>query len=101
MSLHTIQKILKSREIEVLELIAVGHTAKECAHEMHVSEATVKQYLTVIYRVLRVNDWGDPRVRAVLWYRDELANGQEQTKSSDADSGPSESAQSIPSSDRR
>lgn len=47
---------LSSRELEVLRLVADGHSNKEIAAELHVSLATVKTHLIHVFRKLDVND---------------------------------------------
>ncbi|WP_026928933.1 response regulator [Glycomyces tenuis] len=47
---------LSERELEVLALIAKGHSNREAAAELFISEATVKTHLTHIYAKLEVND---------------------------------------------
>ncbi|GAA4902072.1 two component transcriptional regulator, LuxR family [Stackebrandtia albiflava] len=47
---------LSPREVEVLSLIARGHTNKEAARELFISEATIKTHLLHIYAKLEVKD---------------------------------------------
>lgn len=47
---------LSSRELQVLQLVAEGHSNKEIASELHVSPATVKTHLIHVFRKLDVND---------------------------------------------
>jgi DNA-binding NarL/FixJ family response regulator len=54
---------LSPRELEVLELIAAGHTNKEIATELDISNQTVKNHVSSILRKLAVND----RTQAVVY----------------------------------
>jgi DNA-binding NarL/FixJ family response regulator len=47
---------LSDRELEVLSLIAQGHTNRSAAAQLFISEATVKTHLLHIYAKLDVND---------------------------------------------
>lgn len=47
---------LTSREIQVLRLIAKGHTNKQIGQELYISEKTVKNHITNIFRKLQVED---------------------------------------------
>lgn len=47
---------LSGREIEVLTLVAQGHSNKEIAKQLHISTATVKTHLIHIYGKLGVSD---------------------------------------------
>lgn len=47
---------LTSREIEVLELIAEGMINKEIAKQLYISEKTVKNHVSNIFRKLNVSD---------------------------------------------
>lgn len=47
---------ISQRELEVLELIAEGHSNRDTAARLFISEATVKTHLTHIYAKLAVND---------------------------------------------
>lgn len=54
---------LSTREIEVLDCVAQGFSNKEIAHELFVTEQTIKNHMTSVLRKLDVND----RVQAVLY----------------------------------
>lgn len=54
---------LTDRELEILKAIAEGHTNKEIAEIFFLSEKTIKNYATNIYRKLEVKD----RVQATLY----------------------------------
>lgn len=54
---------LTEREIEVLQLIAQGMSNQEIAHKLYLSEKTVKNHLTNIFRKINVTD----RTQAVLY----------------------------------
>ena len=47
---------LSQRELEVLRLVAAGHTNREAAARLFITEATVKTHLLNIYAKLEVND---------------------------------------------
>jgi DNA-binding NarL/FixJ family response regulator len=49
-------KVLNGRQLELLRLIAAGKTTSETALEMHVSESTVKWYLSEIFTKLDVGN---------------------------------------------
>jgi len=53
---------LTARELDVLRRVALGHTNREVALATHLSEATVKTYLTRILAKLQLRD----RVQAVI-----------------------------------
>jgi NarL family two-component system response regulator YdfI len=53
--------VLTDREIEVLEAVARGDTSKQAAHQLGITERTVKAHLTSIYNKLGV----DSRAAAV------------------------------------
>lgn len=54
---------LTDREMDVLGLIAKGHSNKEIAQKLTISEKTVKNHITNIFRKLEVED----RTQAVLF----------------------------------
>lgn len=60
---QSLQDILTNREIDVLCLMAVGHKNEEIATELVISEQTVKNHITNIFRKLNV----ETRVEAVLY----------------------------------
>jgi DNA-binding NarL/FixJ family response regulator len=47
---------LSPREVQVLELVAIGHTNAEIGRELHISEATVKTHLLRSFSKLDVSD---------------------------------------------
>ena len=53
---------LTSRELEVLSYVARGYINKQVAHELYVSEQTVKNHMSSILRKLDAND----RTQAVV-----------------------------------
>jgi DNA-binding NarL/FixJ family response regulator len=53
---HATDDALTEREIEVLRLIAAGNANKQIAHELSISEATVKSRITNILSKLGAND---------------------------------------------
>ena len=54
---------LTDREREILALVAKGHANKRIAHELQISENTVKNHVTRIFQALDVTD----RTQAALW----------------------------------
>ncbi len=58
---HQVQP-LTVRELEVLESLARGHSNKEIARELGISEQTVKNHVSAIMRKFRVSD----RTQAVI-----------------------------------
>lgn len=47
---------LTKQQVRILEMVAEGLTNKEIAEDIHVTVRTVKNYLTVIYSILQVNN---------------------------------------------
>lgn len=60
------QDFLSRREFEVLKLIGQGKTNQEISENLHLSEGTVKNYITRILQNLGQFDVKD-RVQAALW----------------------------------
>jgi DNA-binding NarL/FixJ family response regulator len=50
------QESLSPRELQVLALVAVGHTNAEIGRELHIAEATVKTHLLRAFTKLDVSD---------------------------------------------
>ena len=66
-----IEKIdrLSKREYEILSLVSSGYNNKEIGHELFISEKTVKNHITNIFKKLEVED----RVQAVIFaYTNEI-----------------------------
>ena len=62
-----IEELLTARELEVFELLLCGLKNREIAEELHLSEGTVRIYLSTIYSKLGVNS----RSQAIL-YKDKF-----------------------------
>ncbi len=60
---QSIYSPLSPRELQVLELVAAGHTNKEIARSLDISNQTVKNHISSILRKLAVND----RTQAVVY----------------------------------
>lgn len=60
--------LLTPREVEVLSLMAQGHTNSTIASELYVSEAAVRKHVGGIFSKLPLHDGEDRRVSAVLTY---------------------------------
>lgn len=61
---------LSKRELEVLKLIGQGKNNQEIAEMLHLTEGTVRNYVTRILSQLDLRD----RVQAVLWAQQHLLN---------------------------
>ena len=55
-ALHAAEEPLSAREVDILALVAAGKANKVVAHELSVSEQTVKAHLRTIFQKLGVND---------------------------------------------
>lgn len=55
---------LSEREIEVLQVLAQGHTNKEIADQLYLAEGTVKNYVTSILQKIGVRDRTQAAIRA-------------------------------------
>jgi DNA-binding NarL/FixJ family response regulator len=67
-SSNSYQELLSKREIGVLKLVGQGKNNQEIAQELHLSEGTVKNYVTQILNKLDMRD----RVQAALWTQKNL-----------------------------
>jgi DNA-binding NarL/FixJ family response regulator len=54
---------LNSRELEILQQVKLGHSNREIAQALHLSEGTVKNYVTTLLAKLGMRD----RTQAALW----------------------------------
>ena len=59
---------LNSREVEILHQVKLGHTNREIAEILHLSEGTVKNYITTLLSKLNLRD----RTQAALWAQKQL-----------------------------
>jgi DNA-binding NarL/FixJ family response regulator len=69
MKQNTPQQRFSDRELEVLTLIAEGKNNREIAQTLHLTEGTVKNYVTQILGRLGLRD----RTQAALWAKENLA----------------------------
>src|SRR5699024_3005488 len=49
-------ELLSDREYEILDLLAKGYTNREIGKELFISDKTVKNHITSIYKKIRVKD---------------------------------------------
>jgi DNA-binding NarL/FixJ family response regulator len=63
---------MSSRQLEIINLLVENLTSAQMARSLHVSESTVKQELSRIFKMLGVND----RAQARLVYLAVLAGGR-------------------------
>lgn len=61
---------LSKREIEILKLIVLGKNNQEISDSLHLTEGTVRNYITNILSQLDVRD----RVQAILWAQKHLTD---------------------------
>jgi DNA-binding NarL/FixJ family response regulator len=69
-AVNAVQAALSKREIEVLKLIVLGKNNQEIARSLHLTEGTVRNYITNILSQLDVRD----RVQAILWAQKHLTD---------------------------
>ncbi|MGD1856316.1 MAG: response regulator [Leptolyngbyaceae cyanobacterium] len=62
------QTLFNERELEILKLLGRGHSNREIAAALHLTEGTVKNHLTNIFSQLDVRD----RTQAALWAHQHL-----------------------------
>ncbi|BDI19274.1 DNA-binding response regulator [Nostoc cf. commune SO-36] len=62
------QNLLSKRELDVLKLLGQGKNNREIAHELHLTEGTVRNYVSRIFSQLGLRD----RIHAVLWVQQHL-----------------------------
>ena len=55
-ALHAIQDSLNAREVEILQMIAGGHSNKQVAWRLGVAEETIKSNIKSIFSKLNVSD---------------------------------------------
>ncbi|MEM9162319.1 MAG: response regulator transcription factor [Cyanobacteria bacterium P01_F01_bin.4] len=62
------QVLFNPRELEILKLLGQGHSNREIAEALHLTEGTIKNHLTNIFTQLEVRD----RTQAALWAHQHL-----------------------------
>ncbi|MEM6517963.1 MAG: response regulator transcription factor [Cyanobacteria bacterium P01_D01_bin.71] len=62
------QTVFNPRELEILRLLGQGHSNREIAAALHLTEGTVKNHMTNIFCLLEVRD----RTQAALWAYENL-----------------------------
>ncbi|MBW4685196.1 MAG: response regulator transcription factor [Komarekiella atlantica HA4396-MV6] len=67
---NSYQQLLSERELEVLTLVTQGKNNREIARVLHLSEGTVKNYVSQILARLGVRD----RTQAALWAKQNISN---------------------------
>ena len=63
-SAETLPDPLSEREIEILKVLAQGHTNKEIAEQLYLAEGTVKNYVTSILQKIGARDRTQAAIRA-------------------------------------
>ena len=58
-----VSRDLSVREKQIVELVQQAKPNKEIAHELHLSEGTIKEYLNRIFRKLEVSN----RTELAIW----------------------------------
>ncbi|WP_193194026.1 response regulator [Nostoc sp. MG11] len=66
---NSYQQLLSERELEVLTLVTQGKNNREIARALHLSEGTVKNYVSQILARLGVRD----RTQAALWAKQNIS----------------------------
>jgi DNA-binding NarL/FixJ family response regulator len=64
---------LNEREMEILQLLGKGQTNREISKMLHITEGTVRNYVSKIFGELNVRD----RTQAALWAQKYLSNDDE------------------------
>lgn len=59
----TIQQKLSPRRRQLVELVADGYSNPEIAERMGITEGSCKAMLSVVYKRLGLQGWGNARVR--------------------------------------
>jgi DNA-binding NarL/FixJ family response regulator len=62
--------LLNHRELEILQHMRYGRNTREIAERLHLSEGTVKNYITTLLSKLNLRD----RTQAALWAQQQLSN---------------------------
>jgi DNA-binding NarL/FixJ family response regulator len=67
---NAVVSALSKREVEILKLIVLGKNNQEISESLHLTEGTVRNYVTNILSQLDVRD----RVQAILWTQKHLTD---------------------------
>lgn len=62
---------LPPRLMRCAELVAEGFTEHQIARRMGIKHMTVHAYMHLIYVHLKLQSWGNPRVRLTNWVRNQ------------------------------
>ncbi|MEM9089040.1 MAG: response regulator transcription factor [Cyanobacteria bacterium P01_F01_bin.53] len=62
------QALFSARDVDILKLLGQGHSNREIATALHLTEGTIKNHLTSIFTQLDVRD----RTQAALWAHENL-----------------------------
>lgn len=65
---NDIPALFSAKDIEILRLLGQGHSNREIAEALHLTEGTIKNHLTNIFAQLDVRD----RTQAALWAHEHL-----------------------------
>ena len=70
----TLAESLTKREREVLDLLARGHSNTEIAERLHLSEGTIRNYVSVIFSKLDVADRTQAAITAIRYGLTDLSD---------------------------
>ena len=66
--LNQVKVKITPREFDIIKLLISEHlTNGQLAVRLGLEDGTVKNNLSRLYKRLKLEDWGEPRIRLVLW----------------------------------